>query len=219
LSLRTWWAPWFGLAIVTAGMMIRILRRRDPNARWIIVAGAVLVFVGMVVPYTETRSVLPAEYSLFFRGGDLLDKSIATASIDGFDSDAMVRFISLWHLLVLGLVGVAVGFSIAMSTGPWDSSGLVLRPVGWVIGFWIPATMALYTLNIMGWHGYASASLRGRRYDWEPFTTALFAGRGRLVVLTIPAVAWLAIGLAGLYANLVAPRLTTGGPGRSGSAR
>jgi len=205
---RTWWGPWFGLAVVGAGIFVRILRRRDPYARWIIVGGAAVVLIGMFLPYTDGRTVLPAEYSLFMRDRSLIDRSVGGASVDGFDYDAMVRFLSMWHLFAIALVSGAVACSLTMSKGPWDSMGLVLRPMGWVIVFWLPLTFALYTFNVVGWHGASWVYWHGERYDWEPFTTALFAGRARLVVLTIPAVAWLSIGLAGLYATLVVPRLT-----------
>ena len=207
LPTRTWWGPWFGVGIVAAGILIRILRRRDPYARWIVVVGAALVVIGMFLPFTDGRAALPGEYALFMGDQSLLDTSVGGASMDGFDYDAMVRFLSMWHLLAIALVGAAVGFALPMSTGPWDTSGLVLRPLGWVIGFWVPATLALYTLNIMGWHGADWVHWQGETYKWDPFTTALFAGRARLVVLTIPAAAWCAIGLAGLYVNLVVPRL------------
>ncbi|MEZ4402865.1 MAG: hypothetical protein R3B06_22785 [Kofleriaceae bacterium] len=207
LGGRAWWAVWFGLAIGAAGIVLRVLRRRDPYTRWIIVAGAALVFIGMVVPYTDARTLLPAEYTLFTRDAELLDKSIGTASVDGFDAAAMVRFISMWHLLVFPLVGVAAGFALKASTGPWDGPALVLRPIGWAMTFWLPASMALYTLNVMGWHGFDYARFDGHYLNFEKFTTALFAGRGKLLVTTAPAMLWLVIGLAGLYVTVVAPRL------------
>ncbi|MBK9037437.1 MAG: hypothetical protein IPL61_40370 [Myxococcales bacterium] len=221
LSTRTWWGPWFGVAIMGAGLIIRILRRRDPYARWIVLGGAAIALIGMIVPFTDSRVALPAEYELFLRGRDLVDTSIASASSEGFEGAPMVRFISIWHLALFPLVGVAAGFALGMSKGPWDSSGLVLRPIGWALVFWLPASLALYTINIMGWHGYDYARWNGQYYDWEKFTTALFFGRARLLFVTIPAAAWLSVGLAGLYANLVVPRLpgATAGPGRSASAR
>ena len=227
LSTRTWWGPWFGASIVGAGLIIRILRRRDPYARWIVVGGAALAVIGMLVPYTDSRVALPGEYTLFLRGRELIDSSVASASLEGFDAEPMVRFISLWHLGLFALVGLAAGFALSMSTGPWDRHGLVLRPIGWVSVFWLPASLALYTLNIMGWSGYDWVRWDGGYYDWDKFTTALFFGRVRLLIATIPAAAWLAVGLAGLYVHLVVPRLpaaasgagATAGPGRSASAR
>ena len=71
--------------------------------------------------------------------------------------------------------------------------------------------MALYTLNITGWHAPGEEMwTKEQLAEWDQYTTALFISRVRLVVLTAPAVAWLAIGLAGLYANLVVPRLPRG---------
>lgn len=207
LSTRTWWGPWFGLPIAGAGVVVRILRRRDPYARWIVVGGAVIMLIGMLLPFTDGRTALPGEYSLFMGGKDLLDVSIAGASFDGFDYDAMVRFLSMWHLLAIGLAVGAATFALPMSKGPWDSPGLVLRPLGWVLVFWLPATFALYTLNIVGWHGADWIVWRDHYYKWDPFTTALFAARIRVAVLAIPACAWLALGLAGLYTNLVVPHL------------
>ena len=204
LMTRTWWAPWIGVAIAGAGVVIRVLRRRDPYARWIVVGGAAIVLIGMFLPYTDGRSALPGEFPMFMRDQDLLDKSIGGASYDGFDSDAMVRFLSLWHIALIGLCAAAAGFSIGMSRGPWDSAALVLRPLGWVLVFWVPATFALYTLNITGWK---AESMGVDRELWDRFTTSLFAGRIRIAALAIPAAAWLAIGLAGLYVKLVVPRL------------
>lgn len=214
LSTRTWWGPWFGAGVIGAGITVRLLRRRDPYARWLIAGGAAVAVIGLLVPYTDSRVAMPGEYELFLRGRELIDTSIAGASTDGFDGEPMVRFISLWHLGLFALVGVAAGFGLRRSTGPWDKDGLVLRPIGWVTAFWLPASLALYTLNIVGWDGYSGARFRGAYYGWDRFTTALFFGRARLMLLTIPAAAWLAIGLAGLYANLVVPRLPAddGGP-------
>jgi hypothetical protein len=225
LSTRTWWGPWFGCAIIGAGLIIRVLRRRDPFARWIILGGAVIVLIGLFFPYTDSRVALPAEFDLFLGGRDLADKSIVTAATEGFEGQPMVRFVSLWHLALIALVGVAVGFSLAMARGPWDSSGLVLRPLGYAIVFWLPASLALYIVNVMGFHGYEYARWNDHYYEWEKFTTALFFGRARLLVATIPAAAWLTTGLAGLYVNLIAPRVAaltaapTGERDRTASAR
>lgn len=204
---RPWWGPWFGLGIVGAGLIVRVLRRRDPYARWIVLGGAAIVLIGLFLPHTDGRTVLPAEYALFMSDETLLDRSVGSASFGGFDYDAMVRFLSMWHLGLVALVGGAVAFSLPMSTGPWDSPGMVLRPLGWVLVFWVPATFALYTLNIVGWHGGDWVSWYDETYPIEKFTTALFAGRIRLAVLALPAVAWLSVGLAALYCHLVVPRL------------
>ena len=64
----SYFGPWFGASIAGAGLIIRILRRRDPYARWIVVGGAALAVIGMLVPYTDSRVALPAEYTLFLRG-------------------------------------------------------------------------------------------------------------------------------------------------------
>lgn len=206
LMRKTWWGPWLGVAVIGAGVIVRVLRRRDPYARWIVAGGAAIVLIGLFLPFTDGRAAMPGEYSMFMRDTDLLDKSVAGASYDGFDSDSMVRFLSMWHMVLIALVLTAVGAALVASRGPWDSPALVLRPLGWVIVFWLPLTMLLYTLNITGWKN--EDLWDAAQHDaWDRYTNALFVGRARLAALTIPAAAWLAAGLAGLYVQLVVPNL------------
>lgn len=194
---HTLWLPWFGTAIAAAGVVLRVLRRKDPYARWIIVGGAVLVLIGMVLPHGDARGFLPFEFRLYVHRKDLADSGLISAWLEGYDSDSMVRFLSLWHLFELVLLGLAVAFAMRPSTGPWDSAGLVLRPLGFVLVFHLTLTLALYAFNVMAW----SAGREVYR-NWDDAVTALFAGRGRLALLSVPAMMWLVSGLVGLYAHL-----------------
>lgn len=206
-TTHTLWLPWFGTAIVAAGIGLRVLRRKDPYARWIIVGGAVLVVLGMVLPHADARQVLPGEFSLYVRGKDLADTGLLSAWSDGFDNDSMVRFLSLWHLLELALLVLAIVVAMRPSTGPWDSNGMILRPLGVALIFHLTITFALYTLNVMGWSGAEGVYWHDHYYKWNDFTSGMFAGRARLALLTVPTTMWLTAGLVGLYARLVAPQL------------
>ena len=207
MTNATLWLPWFGTAVAGAGIALRVLRRKDPNARWIIVGGAVLVLLGMVLPHGDARMVLPGEFSLYMRGRDLADTSLLNAWMEGFDNDSMVRFVSMWHLLELGLLGLAIVLAMRPSTGPWDSMGMGLRPLGVVLIFHLTITLVLYTLNVMGWSGASPVYWREEYYRWSDFTGGMFAGRARLTLLSAPALIWLTAGLLGLYAQVVVPRL------------
>lgn len=204
---KVWWLPWLGTAVAAAGVAIRVLRRRDPNARWIIAGGAAVFLLGALLPLADASRSLPAEFLLYARGHDLTDRSLLTAWQDGFDNDSMVRFLSLWHLAELLVLGAAVVFALLPSTGPWDSRGMVLRPLGFVLVFHLTLTLALYTLNVMGWNQFEFVRWRDGYHPWGDFTAGMFAGRARLAVLSAPAMIWLVSGLVGLYATIVAPRL------------
>lgn len=224
-ATRTWWGVWFGLAVVGAGVMIRVLRRRDPYVRWVVVAGAIVTAIGLLLPYTDARMIVPGEFEFGIAGEHLTDQSITGAALRGFDAGGLLRFVSLWHLAAFVVLGVSVGYALQGSVGPWDKPALVLRPLGWVAVFWLPASFALYAVNVLGWNDFAYARLDGRYYNWDKLTTAMFFGRLRLALLTTGAAAWLVVGLAGIYATVIAPRLpvaapgATGGPDRTGSAR
>ncbi len=206
------WLPWFGTAIVAAGIGLRVLRRKDPYARWIIVGGAVLTVLGMLLPQADARQVLPGEFSLYLRGKELADTGLLSAWTEGFDNDSMVRFLSLWHLFELVLLGLAIVVAMRPSTGPWDSGGMILRPLGVALIFHLTITFALYTLNVMGWSGAVGVRWHDHNYEWGDFTSGMFAGRARLALLTLPTTMWLTTGLVGLYAHLVAPHLKAAAP-------
>jgi hypothetical protein len=146
------------------------------------------------------------------RDANLLDKSLLGASLDGFEHDVMVRFLSMWHLLGIALVVAAAGLTIPTPKGPWDTLGLVLRPLGFVLVFYIPLTLALYTLNIMGWRDGGYVVWHDRYIKWDDYTNALFAGRARTLLVALPAAAWTAAGLAGLWASAVVPHLPAAPP-------
>lgn len=207
LPERTPWMMWLGYPLAAAGVAVRAMRPRDPHARWLVVGGAVLVVVGMILPHTDARPSLPGEYVLYMRDANLLDRSLFGASIDGFEHNVMVRFLSIWHLLGLAAVVGAAALSIPSPRGPWDSLGLALRPLGFLLVFYIPLTLALYTVNVLGWNEFEYLVWKGRAYEWDRFVDALFAGRARLLVVALPAAVWMAAGLAGLWATVVAPRL------------
>lgn len=207
ITTHVLWLPWFGTFIAAAGIALRVLRRKDPYARWVIVGGAVLVVIGMMIPQGDAREVLPGEFSLYLRGKQLADTALLPAWLDGFDNDSMVRFLSLWHLFELALLGLAIAVAMRPSTGPWDKMGMILRPVGLVLIFHLTFTLVLYTLNVMGWSGLSGVYWHDSYYRWSDFTGGMFAGRARLALLSIPATLWLVAGLVGLYAQVVVPRL------------
>jgi hypothetical protein len=206
-ATRVQWLPWFGTAIAAAGVAIRVLRRRDPNARWIIVGGAVMVALGMLLPQADLGRSLPAEFPLYLKDVRLADASLLTTWTDAFDHDVTIKFLSMWHLLELALLGGAVVLAMMASKGPWDSTGLPLRPVGFGLIFYLPLTLTFYTLNVVGWKAADYVYWNGHGHATSDFTGALFAGRARLALLSLPATVWLVAGLVGLYATVVAPRL------------
>jgi hypothetical protein len=207
LPEHPWWFIWLGYPLAAAGVAVRVMKPRDPYARFLVVAGAVLVVVGMVLPHTDLRSYLPAEYVLVRHDTDLIDKSLFTASLEGFDHHLAIRFISMWHLFGMALVVAAAALTFPTPKGPWDTFGLVLRAMGIGLVFMIPLTMGLYMINIMGAPTFDSVYGYGQYLTWDEFSDALFAGRARTLVLTVPAAMWTATGVAGLWATLVAPRL------------
>jgi hypothetical protein len=210
-TIHTLWLPWFGTAIAGAGVALRVLRRKDPHVRWIIVGGAVLVVLGMLLPHGDAREYLPGEFSLYLRGKELADSGLLSAWTEGFDNDSMVRFLSLWHLLEIGLLGLAIVLAMRPSTGPWDSMGMALRPLGVVLIFHLTFTFVLYTLNVMGWSAFDRVYWKDHFYAWDSFTGGMFAGRARLALLSLPTTLWLTAGLVGLYVNL-APRPAAAAP-------
>jgi hypothetical protein len=207
LPEKTAWFVSIGYPLAAAGVAVRAMRPKDANARWLVVAGAVLVIIGMALPHTDARPHLAAEYQLVMHDRDLFDQSVLTASLDGFGHHLAVRFLSMWHLFGIGLVVAAAGLSIAAPKGPWDNFGLVLRPIGMALVFMIPLTTGLYMINIMGAPTFDELYGYGRYLTWDEFSDALFAGRARMVVLTVPAAIWTAGGLAGLWATVVAPNV------------
>lgn len=220
VSTKAWWGVWFGLALAGAGLVLRVLRRRDPHVRWIVVGGAALIAIGLLFPYTNAATALPIEFDLATGGDDLADQSILGASLAGFDAGGLLRFLSLWHLSLIALLGAAIAFTLQRTDGPWDKAALVLRPVGWVVVFWLPVSLTLFAINILGWHDFDYARIDGRYFNWDKLTTALFFGRLRLALITVGASAWTVFGLAGIYATAIGPRLAaTAGPDRSASAR
>jgi hypothetical protein len=79
--------------------------------------------------------------------------------------------------------------------------------MGVALVFMIPLTTALYMINIMGAPTFDEVYGYGSYLTWDEFSDALFAGRARMLVVTIPAAIWTATGLAGLWATVVAPNL------------
>lgn len=212
---KTAWFLSLGYPLAAAGVAVRAMKPRDANARWLVVAGAVLVVIGMALPHTDARPHLPAEFQLVRHDRDLFDQSLLTASLDGFGHHLAVRFLSMWNLFGMALVAAAAGLSIAAPKGPWDTFGLVLRPMGMALTFVIPLTIALHMINIMGAPTFDELYGYGRYLTWDEFSDALFAGRARMVVLTIPAAIWAVGGVAGLWATVVAPNVPTAAPARS----
>jgi hypothetical protein len=207
LPEKTAWFLALGYPIAAAGIAVRAMKPKDAYARWLVVGGAVLVIIGMALPHTDARPILPAEYQLVMKDRDLMDKSLLTASLAGFDHHLAVRFLSIWHLFGMLLVVAAAALTLATPKGPWDTFGLVLRPMGVALVFMIPLTTALYMINIMGAPTFDEVYGYGSYLTWDEFSDALFAGRARMLVLTIPAAIWTATGLAGLWATVVAPNL------------
>lgn len=204
---KTAWFLSLGYPIAAAGVAVRAMKPRDQYARWLVVGGAVLVIIGMALPHTDARPHLPAEFQLVMHDRDLMDKSLLTASLAGFDHHLAVRFLSIWNLFGMALVAAAAGLTLASPKGPWDTFGLVLRPMGMALVFMIPLTVAFHMINIMGAPTFDSLVGYGRYLTWDEFSDALFAGRARMVVLTVPAAMWTVTGLAGLWATAVAPNL------------
>lgn len=207
LPEKAWWFLWLGYPIAAAGVAVRAMKPRDLYARWLVVGGAVLVVVGMALPHTDARPYLPAEYPLVMKDRMLFDESILTASLAGFDHHLAVRFLSIWHLFGMLLVVAAAALSVLSPKGPWDTFGLVLRPMGMALVFMIPLTMAFYMINIMGSPTFEYVYGYDTFLSWDEFSDALFAGRARMVVLTLPAAMWTATGLAGVWATAIAPKL------------
>lgn len=207
LPERTPWLVWIGMALAAAGVVVRVMKPRDLHVRWLVVGGAVLVVVGMVIPLTDARTALPGEYAIYMHDKKLLDLSVLGASLDGFEHDVMVRFLSMWHMFGIALVVAAAALCMVTPKGPWDTFGLVLRPIGVALVFYVPLTYLLYMLNIVGWKGGVIVEWHDHWYKQEDFTSALFAGRARTALLAFPAAAWIAAGLASLWATQVAPRL------------
>ncbi len=206
------WLPWFGTAIAAAGVAIRVLRRRDAHARWIIVGGAVLVALGMILPQADLGRSLPAEFPLYLKNSRLADASLLTTWTDAFDHDVTIKFLSMWHLLELPLLGGAIVLAMMASKGPWDTNAVTLRPLGFVLIFFLTLTLTFYTLNMIGWKAADYVYWNGEGHTKSEFTGALFAGRARLALLSLPATVWLVSGLVGLYATVIAPRLAAEAP-------
>ena len=214
LPERTLWLLWIGYPLAAAGVAVRAMRPKDAHARWLVVGGAVLVVIGMLLPHTDARPYLPGEYVLTMHDRDLLDKSLLNVSLDGFDHHLVVRFLSIWHLFGMALVIAAALLTLPTPTGPWDSFGLILRPMGFALVFFIPLTMALYMINLMGSRTFEFVQWHGHYLTWDEFTNATFAGRARMFALVIPAAIWTATGLAGLWATVVTPNLPQPKPPR-----
>jgi hypothetical protein len=206
LPEKTPWFLFFGYPIAAAGVAVRAMKPRDANARWLVVGGAVLVLIGMALPHTDARPYLPAEFQLVRHDSDLMDKSLLTASLDGFGHHLAIRFLSMWNLFGMALVVAAAALSLLAPKGPWDTFGLVLRPMGMALTFMIPLTMGMVMINIMGAPTFDAIVGYGQYLTWDEFSDALFAGRARMLILTVPAAIWAVGGLAGLWATVVAPR-------------
>ncbi len=207
LPERTPWLVWIGIPVAAAGVAVRVMKPRDPHVRWLVVGGAVLVIVGMIIPQTNAGPSLPGEYRIYLHDRKLVDDSLLTASLDGFEHDVMIRFLSMWHMFGIALAVAAAGLCMITPKGPWDTYGLVLRPIGFALVFYIPITFLLYMLNIMGWKGAEVIVWKDDWYKWDDFSAALFAGRARTALVAFPAAVWVVAGLTSLWATQVQPRL------------
>jgi hypothetical protein len=169
LPERTPWLVWLGMPIAAAGVAVRVMKPRDLHARWLVVGGAVLVIIGMLLPHTDARPSLPGEYVLYMRDTSLLDKSLLGASVDGFDQDVMVRFLSMWHLLGIGLVVGAAALTIHAHC-PGTRSAIARSASCW-------CSTSRSPWRSTPEHRAGAVRVEGRLRRLGRLTNALFAGR------------------------------------------
>jgi len=197
------WLVWLGVATAAVGVTARVLRPLDRTARWVIAAGGVLVLFAQLVPHGDTNQTMPVDFWLVNVGG--IDVSRLSGNLHALvDGTVEVRLLAFWQLVPLALVPTAFVLALRQPSGPWDTKGAGLRPLGWVLVPYVAIWFAVYALNAMGWPGGAfHVKLDGRWLEGGTFSTAVVAARLHLMLVALGATAWLVGGATALYLRFV----------------
>jgi hypothetical protein len=179
-----------GILVAGAGTVTRMLLPTSREARWALIAGAAILFVGYLIPYHDAATYLPAEFSEFsiVLDMDLERTPLFAAYYKGLDMRAAhLFFLSAWGLLPLALVSAAAGIAWPTKGGRWDRYGQILRPIGWALVLYVPLAHALYAFNLLG---------ATNREANEALLTRL-----GMILLAVPAALWVQFGAATIVAG------------------
>ena len=176
----------FGLFMPLAAAAIG-LRLHDPGSQVARKALAVLgglALLAMFIPISGADRVLPLELRFYLHDADALSRATTVGAFaEVMNRDANVLFLCLWAFFPLVLLPGAVALAWPRPSGVWDTSGKVLRPVGWIVAFYVPLAYLLYAFNLTGWDmpGLVSTGEYVAKYD--DFVKTTMVGRAKLALL------------------------------------
>lgn len=199
------------MVVFTAGMLLcgvavtlRMYYPQLMESRHLLAAGAGVVLLGMLLPLTDVRDHLPAEFAWrMFRDTDAAASASAlSAYLDGSGTDAMVQLVSWWGLLPVVLVPAALALAWSRPGGVWDRGSTGLRPIAWALVLFVPLTWFLYLFNLMGWDDLQWVRYKGQAARFEDFTMTVTVGRAKVAVAATVYALWAVFGSVVLYARL-----------------
>jgi hypothetical protein len=181
------------------------LRLHDPGsttARRALVALGGLAIVALFIPISGASRVLPLELRFYIQDAEALaSASTIGAFAEVINRDANVLFVCLWAFLPLALIPGAIALAWPRPSGVWDTSGKILRPLGWIIAFFVPLAYLLYAFNLTGWDmpGLVSTGEYVARYD--DFVKTTMVSRTKLALLAGGFSLWATLGTLPLLAR------------------
>jgi hypothetical protein len=185
------------LALVVGGVAMagRMLWPQSMPARWGLVAASALFLLGLVIPVADVTGRLPYDYAFYADAleidfSDVMPLSAIAAGVD--KRVAILFFVSLFMLLPLVALPAAAAVSWKRPQGVWDKPGLALRPLAWLLAFYLPLLYGLMAFSATGWDDQLSQSA--------------LIGRLRLTLLAIPFFVWAQMGLVGVVSLAHAAR-------------
>jgi hypothetical protein len=181
----------FALVLAGASLWARLLWPASVPVRRALIAAAALLWIGMLIPVQDVAKLLPFDYSA---NADVIDLDLASrhmplvAIAKGVDKRlSAMLFVALFLLVPLVALPAAAALAWKQPRGIWDKAGLGLRPLAWLLTFYVPLLYGLMAFSATGW-------------DDELSKSALI-GRMRLTVLVAPFFVWAQLGMLGVIAS------------------
>jgi hypothetical protein len=189
--------PLFVVGLVATGAAL-VVRSVDPGsalARKTLAAGAVLALVGLLIPVADAYRLLPAELTFFIDADALGTASPIGAYVEAFNRDPLVFFYAVFLMLPVVLLPVAVVIAWPKPGGPWDKSGLIIRPIAGFVVLYVPIGLALLMFNVMGMSDSSTlVYIQGELFPFNEYAERLLVGRAKLAVLGSVFALWAQLG-------------------------
>lgn len=188
-----------GLVLGGTALILRVVYPREQKPRYLLAAGAALAAAGLLIPVSAPWDALPLElrFYLHFQEGE--SGAPLGVLFDVFNRDPIVFFSVLYLLLPLALLPAAAVLSWPRPGGPWDKSGLVLRPLAWLAVLYVPLGLGLFTFNVLGWSMGGLVQTGEHVVRFEEFTRTALVSRARLATLAAGFALWAQLGAVALY--------------------